>query len=76
MPSVSWLGLDTIIYNPKLVSKRDNSFYIKGHNVVGTSKGYVERICDSYASVDVKNVSAFIFLYTTFKSNIDLFYKN
>ena len=67
-PAYFLVGLDTIIYNPKLVSNsRDISFYMKRHNVVGTSKGYVERICDSYASVDVKNVSAFIlYFYTTF----------
>ena len=42
-----------------IVTPRDISAYMKRHNVVGSSAGYVERICDSYDSVDLKNVPIF-----------------
>ena len=35
---------------------RDISSYMKKHNVVGSSTGYVERVCTSYSSVDLKMV--------------------
>ena len=45
-----------------IVTLRDISAYMKRNNVLGSSAGYVERICDSYDSVDVKNVPIFLSL--------------
>ena len=48
-------------FHPELMpienSYRDISAYMKRHNVVGKSTGYVERVCDAYSSVDIFNVS-------------------
>ena len=47
-------------FNPKQDLKififRDISAFMKRNNTVGISSGYVERVCDSYSTVDVKNV--------------------
>ena len=39
------------------ISFRDISAFMKRNNVVGSSAGFVERICESYSHVDISNVS-------------------
>ena len=35
---------------------------MKRRNVVGSSVGYVERVCDSYSNVDIKQVSVHLLI--------------
>ena len=48
-------------FHPELMAiengYRDISAYMKRHNIVGKSTGYVERICESYSHVNIINVS-------------------
>ena len=38
------------------LSFRDVSFYMKTHNIVGSSRGYVERVVSSYSTVTLDKV--------------------
>ena len=53
-------------FHPELMAiengYRDISAYLKRHNIVGKSTGFVERICESYNHVDITNVSMMLLL--------------
>ena len=40
----------------RFLSFRDVSSYMKTHNIVGSSKGYVERVVSSYSTVTLEKV--------------------
>ena len=54
---------DVFIFSAQLYGTfRDVASYMKKRNVVGSSAGFVERVCDSFDSVDVQNVRKIILL--------------
>ena len=59
-------------FHPELMTienvYRDISAFMKRRNIVGSSVGYVERICDSYGSVDIKNIRKYFLSVLKFMS--------
>ena len=56
------LGLGSAANYDRLLC-RDISAYMKRHNVVGSSVGYVERVCESYHHVEVIQVFVGILIF-------------